>query len=259
MDFGSELFWVVLLILYLVFQVLGARKKQQHKKQRPELRRPQQESSAPDRQDDLDEALREIRRALGFPDERSAEPSEETKQPSEAGDWTTGADEAYAAPGAETSAPPEKPSPAPREAHIPSRPKTDTPAPAEARYPATTVDESRDRRMTVERPSTRKQLPGIPPAVPTTRTTRQPPERGRDATSRGIYSAEERAELLGGSSLEMLDRPTPEALSQTEVPPTSAGSHLPGVVEGLRDPASARQAFVMKEILDKPRAFRRLR
>lgn len=70
MDFGEELFWVALLIIYFFFQVLGGRKKQQQQQKR---RQPadgaERQPAPPQREPELDDALKEIRRALGFPDE----------------------------------------------------------------------------------------------------------------------------------------------------------------------------------------------
>lgn len=71
MDFEG-LFWIALLVFYLVSRVLGGKKRQKPSprptdQQRP---RPARTSTAPNASDsdgELDEALQEIRRALGFP------------------------------------------------------------------------------------------------------------------------------------------------------------------------------------------------
>lgn len=86
----DEFFWVIMLVLYLIFQVLGGRRKKQKKRARQRQaaqtrdRATQTSSPArtepgtrtPARSPELDEALLEIRRALGFPVEsRTPEPA----------------------------------------------------------------------------------------------------------------------------------------------------------------------------------------
>lgn len=228
MDFGGELFWVVMLIFYIVFQVLGARKKkQEHQKRRP--RGPQEEPASRelDRSTELDEALGEIRRALGYPEERREEPVDLPGRPVEK-------------PLGELSARDE-----------PSR----MPPP---------------RRKPLEGRSLRNEPSRIPP--PARRDAPKPRPVGRRTAMPGgsIYTADEKAAIGHQDAFEKLDatQPSLPSLPSRKSPlpavtlsddETTAASRLPDIVKRLQTPSSAREAVLIKEIFDPPRALRRLR
>lgn len=87
----GEYLWVILLVIYLIFQVLGGKKKKKTTKRPDPTRRPSPDASGERRPEtlrqtrsrdaELDDALLEIRRALGFPDaaEQPHEPAPEVE------------------------------------------------------------------------------------------------------------------------------------------------------------------------------------
>ena len=239
MDFANEFFWVLMLVLYLVFQVIGARKKnrQIEQKRRKSSEPPERVGAPSGREPELDEALQEIRRALGFPDTRRESP---------------------------------RPIPPPLEEEVP---QTTSPEPRRVERSPTVELPPRPRpapeppvRPTVSRPQPRPQPVRIPPKQGRVSTPQResharpsPPPVRTDAG--GIYSMAEKKAFQNKYGLEEIDRPLSEAHPGTAPEgqaPTgvTAASH---VVRRLKDASSAREAFLLKEILDRPRATRRLR
>lgn len=264
MDFGGELFWVLMLIFYLVFQVLGARKKTQEKRKRRPMGLPE---GPPARETheatELDEALSEIRRALGYRDERRAEPApaEAPTQPVEK-------------PLEELSAraEPSRMPPAQREpaggGSIRSQPSRIPPPRREPLKGRSVRDEPTrmpPRREPLEGRSLRNEPTRIPP-------TRREPSASRHVKRRtavpggSIYAADEKAAFGAQDLFEKLDETRP-SLAAAETPRRSLvgiaqseekkESRLPHLVKRLQSPSSAREAVLMKEILDRPRALRR--
>ncbi len=72
----ETLFWLVVIVVYLIFQIRGAAKKQKQRRQTPTAPLPEadMEPRLPSQEPTLDDALREIRLALGMETREEAPP-----------------------------------------------------------------------------------------------------------------------------------------------------------------------------------------
>lgn len=262
MDFGEEYFWVVMLIFYLVFQVLGARKKKQ-KHQRRQQPGPHQETASkePRQGSELDEALSEIRRALGYPDAQREEPETVTPPAQTAGSPPTTADSSRQT--ARSS----------RQTAGSAR-QTASSARQTASSARQTASASRQTASPpAERPLEPRSVRDIPSRIPppVRREPTKPPRVDRRTAAPGgsIYAADTSSSALGREDLfEKFDkkRTPPAPLADRKSPITAVASQeiaspsrLPNLVKRLQTPSTAREAVLMKEILDPPRAMRRRR
>lgn len=215
----GEYFWVVLLVFYLIFQILGGRKKQ--KQRRPSDAPKQRTTDAPDtrprpaskrkpRDPELDEALHEIRRALGFP-----EPTEQVPAP---------------APAPETESREE------RELEVTTAPSTGEQyvdvdrSPPETRIPTP---------RTAELPAKQTAPKGVGGGIrrPTKITT---PDRDRGSET----GSDARSRLKARESLEVAKRPPSQRMDSAFVR------------KRLSRADSLREVFLLKEVLDRPRSIR---
>lgn len=234
-----------MLILYLVFQVIGARKKnrQIEEKRRKSSESPEPVGATHQREPELDEALQEIRRALGFPDVQRETPR--PIPPSQ---------------GAEMPTPTPKPTPAPEPRTVERRTTTVAPAPRPAPPPPAppTVSRPQPRPEPVHLPSKpgRVSRPGRPSPVAKT------PSAASAESGGGIYSTAEKRAFRSKYGLDEIDRPLSEDSPRTAADRASGAGEdtaTSDLSRRLKDPSTAREAFLLKEILDRPRALRRLR
>ena len=236
----GEYFWVIMLVLYLIFQVLGGRKKKKRQRRpdavgrksseavgrgSPELageipaeeaaRSRSRGSDATDeeptsgrgkRDPELDDALREIRRALGFPEadvpprpERRPEVIRETPEEAEQ----------------DTGWPTIEPSTASRP---PTQPRSGAP----------------------ERPKFARPIPSSPPT-----------DQRRGTGAELERSVGRRGSRRGES---IPTAPIPASASVDSARPRDIG--LSALKKRLHAPETLREAFVIKEILDPPRSKR---
>ena len=239
MDFASEFFWVLMLVLYLVFQVIGARKKnrQIEQKRRKSSEPPEPVGATREREPELDEALQEIRRALGFPDRQREAPR---------------------------PIPPSREEQRPEEAPVPVPPAARAPTTTGEPHPATRTPSVPPSRPPVSQPQVQSKatpVPSKPSRVPSPRREprlEQIPSPTRMESGGGIYSSAEKKAFRSKYGLSEIDRPLPRADSETkrEAQPALAASRI---VRRLKEASAAREAFLLKEILDRPRSERPLR
>lgn len=247
MDFGGELFWVAMLIFYLVFQVLGARKKQQeHKKRRPTgpMTEGGATSAEPRQENELDEALSEIRRALGYPDQGREEP----------------------APVETDRRPVEKPLEGLSARDEPSRFPPPRREPLEGRSLRNEPSRIPPQREPLESRSLRDEASRIPP--PSRKASRPGRvERRTPMYGGSIYAADEGGTFSREEAFEKVD--TKQASASLPSGPKGAlpatasldaeKTSLPHLVKRLQTPSFAREAILLKEIFGPPRAMRRRR
>lgn len=222
----DEYFWVIMLVLYLIFQVLGGRKKKKQAR-RPDATAPQR-SDAPGRQRpetlgqtrtrdaELDDALHEIRRALGFPDAggppHGSEPEIEMQ----------------------VEAPPETIRQPEHRTVDSERLHQQPPPPPLA-------------RRSMERPTPVPQSAGIPNPV-----TSPPGVGGSDV---GSQPDQERISRRLRKSIPALKAGRSKDIQ--EIPPVK--SRLSDIQKRLSNPQTFQEAFLIKEILDLPRSKRPMR
>lgn len=215
----GEYFWVVLLVFYLIFQILGGRKKQKQRR-RPDAAkqrradapgtRPRPTAKHKPRDPELDDALQEIRRALGFP-----EPTEHVPAPA-----------------------PEAESREGRELEVSTAPSA-----AEHRVD---VDRSplasKPTSLTTERPAEHTAPAGMDGGIRrVTKITMPGRDRGSDTGS------DARSRLKSRESLEVAKRPSSQRMDSAFVR------------KRLSRANSLREVFLLKEVLDRPRSIRRHR
>jgi hypothetical protein len=218
----GEYLWVILLVLYLIFQVLGGRKKKKTTKRpdvtgqprpdAPEARRPETLMQTRSRDAELDDALHEIRRALGFPDEGD-QPHERVP---------------------EVEAHPETPPVTRREPHEPQPLSVDSERPQQR---PTTPTVSRERPVS------------IPKATVVAR-------RGIGGSSTEFQSDQEQFPGRLRKPSPAL-KPIKDIRGIQAAQPATKG--LKDIRKRLNSPQSLRESFLIKEVLDQPRSKRPMR
>lgn len=250
MDFEG-LFWIALIVFYFMSRVLGGKKRSKpssgptgERRPRPERSRPSSSTSEPQ----LDEALREIRRALGFPvDEPEPKPQNEA-EPEPASEL-------------------EKQR-ARRTAEMERRREQDTrevnrrreqDAREMARQRDRSTPESARQRKRDARELARQQEmlerareadKKKAPAIPKPEVARRPGPIGAHPME-SSFGEEEMFEVTGRHPHEVA--PTDSTL---QAPYAAKPEQRSPLHDRLRGKASLREAFVLKEVLDKPLSLR---
>ncbi len=234
MNIDGEFFWVVLLVLYLIFQVLSGRKKKKTQQRRPEAadrrrsdapprRRPQTAAESPGRGTELDEALQEIRRALGFPDERDQGETRDAEVPTR----HDREDEEQ------------------REAVFRTAEKPVVEGRYESGIDTTTVRER-------PRPKTTRPLPK--PATTPSRLPERPAPKSPPTFARGdVPGAVLESRIAKKSIVDRRGERLPREIGQSSLGRSVRESALKA---RLRHPQSLREAILLKEILDPPISLR---
>lgn len=217
----GEYLWVILLVLYLIFQVLGGRKKKkttrrpdvtgQPRPDAPKARRPETLRQTRSRDAELDDALHEIRRALGFPD-AGDQPRDRVP---------------------EVEAQPETPPVTRREPHEPQPLSVESEVPQQR---PTTLTPSLERPVSIPKPTVA--------------------QRGIGASSTELQSDQEQFPGRLRRPSPAL-KPIKDIRGIEAIQPATKGPK--DIRKRLQSPQSLREAFLIKEVLDHPRSKRPLR
>ncbi len=237
MDFEG-LFWIALIVFYFLSRVMGGKKGSKSKggptrpRPRPDRSRKPPSPGQPDHE--LDDALQEIRRALGFP----------VDEPKEEEELATSTVEPPAR-GVDRQAEQAARRAAEREEHRRAAERRASKLDERGRRDARELARQRELKERAQAASDRDRA-GIP--RPTVSTTRGPVT---EHTFESSFAEEEKFEKIGAHP--HVEKPARKAASQAE---DVAGPTRSGIRHRLRSRESMQEAFVLKEVLDRPLATR---
>lgn len=235
MDFEG-LFWIALIVFYFLSRAMGGKKRSKSKggSTRPRPDRSSKPPSPGQPDHELDDALQEIRRALGFPVDESEEVEERATSTVEPPTRSADRQAEQAARRA-----------AEREEHRRAAERRASKLDERGRRDARELARQRELKERAQAASDRDRA-GIP--RPTVSTTRGPVS---EHTFESSFAEEEKFEKIGAHP--HVEKSERKAASRAEV---EAGPTRSDFSRRLRSRKAMQEAFVLKEVLDRPLSMR---